>query len=111
MIDAENITQQVKRPQMFNLRPGEEDVELTCSAQHWWCCSVVMVANHAMAEVKDLNTSDRKIITRVEPDYPETLKRLYIGGVVRIEVVVGPSGKIESTQPWGGNPISGQSTM
>jgi TonB family protein len=55
--------------------------------------------------------SDRKVLTRVEPDYPETLKRLYIGGVVRVEAVVLPSGTVESTQLIGGNPILGQSAM
>jgi|SRR5580658_2115164 TonB family protein len=54
---------------------------------------------------------DRTIITRVEPDYPDTLKRLYIGGTVRIEVVVTLDGTVESTQLIGGNPILGQTAM
>jgi TonB family protein len=83
--------------------------DLLCAALVALLCFAF--ANHALGEVKDLNISDRKIITRVEPEYPETLKRLYIGGVVRVEVVVGPSGKVESTQLLGGNPILGQSAM
>lgn len=55
--------------------------------------------------------SERRVLTRVEPDYPETLKRLYIGGVVRVEAVISPSGAVESTQLIGGNPILGQSAM
>lgn len=55
--------------------------------------------------------SERKVVTRVEPEYPETLKRLYIGGVVRVEVVVTATGNVESMQLMGGNPILGQSTM
>jgi TonB family protein len=54
---------------------------------------------------------ERKVITRIEPDYPDTLKRLYIGGVVRIEAVVAPDGTVESTQLVGGNPILGQTAM
>ena len=50
-------------------------------------------------------------MTRVEPDYPETLKRLYIGGVVRVEVEVEPNGTVKSAKLLGGNPILGQSTM
>lgn len=53
----------------------------------------------------------RKMISRIEPDYPETLKRLYIGGVVRVEAVITSSGTVESTQLIGGNPILGQSAM
>ena len=55
--------------------------------------------------------SDRKVISRVEPEYPETLKRLYIGGVVRVQVVVQPSGEVASTELVGGSPILGQSAM
>jgi TonB family protein len=57
------------------------------------------------------NGAERKIVTRVEAEYPETLKRLYIGGVVRVEVVVGPSGAVQTTELLGGNPILGQSAM
>jgi TonB family protein len=53
----------------------------------------------------------RKIITRIEPEYPETLKHLYIGGVVRIQAVVAPNGTVESTRLLGGNPILGQAAM
>ena len=55
--------------------------------------------------------SDRKVVARVEPEYPETLKRLYIGGVVKIEAVVAPTGIVESTQLIGGSPVLGQSAM
>ena len=57
------------------------------------------------------NAVERKIVTRVEAEYPETLKRLYIGGVVRVEVVVGPNGTVQTTELLGGNPILGQSAM
>jgi len=57
------------------------------------------------------NDLERKVITRVEPEYPETLKRLYIGGVVRLQVVVSAEGIVESAQLVGGNPILGQSAL
>lgn len=55
--------------------------------------------------------SERKLISRVEPEYPDALKKLYIGGVVRVEVQVNPSGTVKSTKLLGGSPILGQSTM
>ena len=55
--------------------------------------------------------SDRKVITRVEPEYPDALKKLYIGGVVRVEVDVTPNGVVKDVRLLGGNPILGQSTM
>jgi len=54
---------------------------------------------------------DRTVITRIEPEYPDTLKRLYIGGTVRVEAIVVPDGTVESTQLIGGNPILGQTAM
>ena len=54
---------------------------------------------------------ERKVVARVDPEYPEALKKLYIGGIVRVEVVVLPSGAVKSTRLMGGSPILGQSTM
>jgi TonB family protein len=54
---------------------------------------------------------DRTVITRIQPEYPDTLKRLYIGGAVRVEAIVAPNGTVESTQLIGGNPILGQTAM
>jgi len=65
----------------------------------------------AAAQSFDQSSSERKMITRVEPEYPDALKRLYIGGVVRVEVVVAPNGAVKSTKLLGGSPILGQSTM
>jgi len=73
--------------------------------------SVLLTPSPAMAQSYDQSPSDRKVITRVEPEYPDALKRLYIGGVVRVEVLVAPNGVVKSTKLLGGSPILGQSTM
>jgi TonB family protein len=57
------------------------------------------------------DAKDRKLITRIEPDYPETLRRLYIGGTVRLEVVVTPQGAVKNVTLLGGSPILGQAAM
>jgi TonB family protein len=72
-------------------------------------CLALAAAKPVLSQTHD--HTERKVLTRVEPEYPETLKRLYIGGVVRVEVVVTPAGTVESTQLLGGNPILGQSAM
>jgi|SRR5579863_7943059 TonB family protein len=85
-------------------------------------CRLLLIAGMLMVPVlvgvapltsraQDDDASERKPITRVEPDYPETLKRLYIGGVVRVEVLVAQSGVVESTRLVGGSPILGQAAM
>ena len=73
--------------------------------------SVLLNALLLAAQSRDESSSDRKVIARVEPEYPDALKRLYIGGVVRVEVQVAPNGVVKSTKLLGGSPILGQSTM
>jgi len=63
------------------------------------------------AQTYETSGEDRKVISRVDPDYPDALKRLYIGGVVRVEVQIAPNGTVKSTKLLGGSPILGQSTM
>jgi TonB family protein len=53
--------------------------------------------------------TERKLITRVEPDYPETLKRLNIGGTVRLRISISAKGNVEDVELLGGNPILGES--
>jgi TonB family protein len=61
--------------------------------------------------VRAENGSERKLITRVKPDYPETLRRLSIGGTVRLQVTIAAKGNVENVQLLGGNPILGESAM
>jgi TonB family protein len=61
--------------------------------------------------VREGNGAQRILITRVEPDYPDTLKRLNIGGTVRLQVTIGPKGNVEAVQVLGGNPILGESAV
>lgn len=50
-------------------------------------------------------TGERTLLTRVEPEYPETLKKLSIGGSVRLRLTISPKGAVESVAVLGGNPI------
>ena len=54
------------------------------------------------SQAQESAAKERKLITRVEPQYPATLERLYIGGVVRLEVVVAPNGNVQSATLIGG---------
>ena len=73
---------------------------------------VMMFASaNLAAQTHDQPVFERKLITRIEPDYPDTLKKLYIGGAVRVEVIVAPNGTVKSATLIGGNPILGQSAM
>jgi periplasmic protein TonB len=84
----------------------------------WMCFVLSLIASCGLwsgiaraAQTYETSGDERKVIKRVDPDYPEALKRLYIGGVVRVEVQVAPNGTVKSTKLLGGSPILGQSTM
>ena len=48
---------------------------------------------------------ERVLLTRVEPEYPETLQKLGIGGSVRLRITISPKGAVGSVAVMGGNPI------
>jgi len=55
--------------------------------------------------------SERKLLTRVEPEYPETLQRLQIGGTVRLGLTIAPKGSVEDVHVLGGNPILAEAAV
>jgi periplasmic protein TonB len=71
----------------------------------------VFSSTPASAQTYEPGDNDRKVVKRVDPEYPATLKQLYIGGVVRVEATVEPNGTVLSTKLVGGSPILGQSAM
>jgi TonB family protein len=58
-----------------------------------------------LAVVSDPRQRERKLLARVEPDYPQTLQRAGIGGTVRLELTISPRGTVEAVSVLGGNPI------
>jgi TonB family protein len=48
---------------------------------------------------------ERKILSKVQPAYPDLAKRMHVSGVVKVEVVVGANGAVKSTKALGGNPV------
>jgi TonB family protein len=53
------------------------------------------------------NNVERKLILRVRPEYPDTLRRLNIGGTVRLRISITAQGNVEDVHLLGGNPILG----
>ena len=49
--------------------------------------------------------ANRKILKQVEPEYPHVLKKMEIGGTVRLKVIIKADGYVQSTEVLGGNPI------
>jgi TonB family protein len=55
--------------------------------------------------------SSRKVIRRVQPEYPAILKDARIGGVVRLNAKVLANGTVANIQVLGGNPILAESAV
>jgi TonB family protein len=55
--------------------------------------------------------NSRKLLHRVEPRYPDDLKRHDIGGVVRLSIEITPQGAVHKISPIGGNPILVESAI
>jgi TonB family protein len=68
-------------------------------------CAGIAAPLHAQSE------SGRKLLHRVEPKYPDDLKRHNIGGVVRLSIEITPQGSVRKISPIGGNPILLESAM
>jgi TonB family protein len=54
---------------------------------------------------------ERKLVTRIEPDYPETLRHLGIGGTVRLRLSIAAKGNVDQVELLGGNPILAESAI
>jgi len=53
----------------------------------------------------------RPVKKRVSAKYPELARRSNIVGIVRLQVVVTPNGRVKSSDPIGGNPVLVEAAM
>jgi len=68
-------------------------------------CLAIALSSVAALPAHTQEQPGRKLVTRVQPKYPEYLREHEIGGSVRLTVVVTPNGNVKSVTPIGGNPI------
>jgi TonB family protein len=64
---------------------------------------VIALCGLAMGEL-----SAREPVREQLPEYPALLKKMGIGGIVRVSAVVNPDGTVKTTKVQGGNPILGE---
>ena len=75
------------------------------------CLATASFAFVASSHEQDEPKSDRKLVTRVEPEYPPVLRMRQIGGTVKLQVTITPSGTVENPKVLGGNPILAESAV
>jgi TonB family protein len=64
-----------------------------------------LLAATVFAQVSTTDESKRKVKTRLSPQYPELAKKMGVSGKVKIEVIIGPDGRVKSTRAVGGHPL------
>ena len=65
--------------------------------------TVVVVSQISAAQARD--HAGRKVVSQVAPFYPEIARHMHVTGVVKIEVVVRPNGRVKSAKVLGGAPV------
>lgn len=65
----------------------------------------------ALAVYEFGNQGARKLILRIEPEYPAVLRSNHIGGTVRLKVTIASNGNVEGVELLGGSPILGEAAM
>lgn len=63
------------------------------------------------SSVQEQTDTKRKVVNKVIPVYPDLARKMQIHGIVRVEVVIAPSGKVKMTHVIGGNPVLAQSAV
>ena len=53
----------------------------------------------------------RKIKSRAQPMYPELARRMKLSGTVKLELIIGPDGKVKSAKVLGGHPLLAESAL
>jgi TonB family protein len=66
---------------------------------------MVVLASNCWLAFGQQPTITRKAKTKVAPSYPETARRMNLGGTVKLILVVGANGTVKSTTVLGGHPL------
>jgi TonB family protein len=66
-------------------------------------CSCLFLALLGLTPVR-AQDNDRKVVKKVEVQYPPILKRRGIGGTVRLKVAIHADGTVKDVEVLGGNP-------
>jgi TonB family protein len=71
------------------------------------CAAILLCAAAASASGQEA----RKAISKPTPRYPEVAKHLGLVGTVKVEIIIGPDGKVKSTNVIGGHPVLVDATL
>ncbi|HYM75809.1 MAG TPA: energy transducer TonB [Candidatus Dormibacteraeota bacterium] len=58
-----------------------------------------------LAQAQSSSEDRRRVVRKVEPQYPQAAKRMNLGGTVKVIVVVAADGNVKKVEPIGGSPL------
>ncbi len=70
-----------------------------------------IVAPAALSQETVLDSSKRKVKSKVVPDFPPLAKQMNVTGKVKIEATISPEGRVTNTKVVGGSPLLVNSAM
>lgn len=85
-----------------------EDVEKRIQrtlAGRWYAVFLAIFMAGLLVAGAETQTQQRKVVSKVPPEYPELARRLNIKGIARVEATVAADGKVISIKEIGGNPV------
>jgi TonB family protein len=75
------------------------------------CALCVNTLHFSLAQGQDDQTSTRKIVTKVQPQYPALAHAAHITGTAKLLVKVNGTGKVESVDVLGGHPLLAEAAV
>jgi len=65
----------------------------------------LLISIPSQVPAQDSTVGARKVLTRIDPPYPNLARNMNIRGNVRVEVLVAPNGTVKSLELKGGHPL------
>lgn len=72
---------------------------------------LILTLSHPLLGQQSTLDAGRRVMVRVTPTYPELARRTNFSGIVKLDVLIAPDGKVKSTEVVGGNPILVQAAV
>jgi len=72
---------------------------------------VTLVSTNVVSPAQTQAEHTRRIVSKVDPLYPELARKMSIQGLVRLAVVVNATGRMKHAEVLGGNPLLAKSAI
>jgi outer membrane biosynthesis protein TonB len=78
--------------------------------RRWLTLTLVGVLTLARAVAQEQTPARRRIMSQVQPAYPDLARKMQMIGTVKIRVVIATNGRLKSAQVMGGSPVLAKAT-